>query len=725
MVEPPFSNPSIQEEPMELDSCLNPTGSPPPLVQSPLGQGGLAVLFVISVFLILSGSLANAFRFHFLGLSGQMMGTTSTVSFSLLSLISHIVSSVVTPTFGIYWLWFMILCITFFLPLLQLTLLGVFAFARLLPPTRTKVYRVLEKCAAWQSLDVFLLAFLGAVLEIGFFSQNMVNTHCKVVQGFLTEPCYEMRASFLDGAWLLIGGMVGLTVLQCGVVRYYHTTNRTLIPPSKQSLWQSQAPKGLIVVLCFYGLCLVLAGLAFPLAQNWLLSSTLEPSPGYLSLPPNTTLDHWSGKDVSETRAFYIWSIENMFDLVYGDSPQVQRIGPCTFRVSHDFVTSRPNASLIETKGTEALDFVPSASCPLETEVTVVDQVATAAAPYADQLPKKLFGQFVELFGTNYGFQTTSVREVLFNNTSPLAEWLNAHAKLGVRFPTQTALVQNRTLDTLTHTGAEDPSLLGSLVVNDTCWGVVGNRTGSAGLVFESSSVQSQQTLPLYNSQLRRPVNYSRVIPADFQGVQVHRYQIDNGFWLPDVIDPDNRPYHSTAWPLGAFFGMVNQTQCASLQPNTAQLPIFVTKPAFLDLLNPDVIVQLGSVKLAPELEVQYDQPYHRSELDTWMDVHPETGLTLFATHRWQFNVHLANLSSIYQQYTNETNYPLPHFIPLYYTETIQATSPATVLALKETFAMALYLRRTLLAMGGTILFVGVVLLATKRLSCAAVTVVV
>ena len=77
----------------------------------------------------------------------------------------------------------------------------------------TIFYSIAEILNAWSCLDVFVLAIIAAIVEIGQFTEFIVGGRCDTIDPFISKyfykildghnTCFEVRAYLKSGCWIL------------------------------------------------------------------------------------------------------------------------------------------------------------------------------------------------------------------------------------------------------------------------------------------------------------------------------------------------------------------------------------------------------------------------------------------------------------------------------------------------------------------------------------------
>lgn len=151
----------------------------PGRVQVRLRYHGVTVLLVAAYACVLVGQVVPCFTMTYTGLVGSLLETKSTAAFSLLANGLALPRSCVDH--GAYFLMVTFLTFTLVVPLAQLVLFGVLWLAPLSRKQQATLMVVLDVMGAWSGLDVYLVAIVAAVWEIGKLSQQIIGSKCSIV----------------------------------------------------------------------------------------------------------------------------------------------------------------------------------------------------------------------------------------------------------------------------------------------------------------------------------------------------------------------------------------------------------------------------------------------------------------------------------------------------------------------------------------------------------------
>ena len=126
--------------------------------------------------------------------------------------------------FGLHFTVFLFVLCSFIVPVLQILCLSVMWSRPLTLRSQKKHVIRVEILAAWQYLEVYLIAIVIATLQIGTVSGFMVEEECAglvdifqtmVTAGVIKErdaTCFYVNAGIQSGCWWLLGAAVMLNV---------------------------------------------------------------------------------------------------------------------------------------------------------------------------------------------------------------------------------------------------------------------------------------------------------------------------------------------------------------------------------------------------------------------------------------------------------------------------------------------------------------------------------
>eukprot|EP00949_MAST-11_sp_MAST-11-sp1_P002292 g2292.t1 len=182
------------------------------------GQGLLCISICATAALTLSGAIVYSFNFRFQGLAGMFLGEDEAAkSYSLMSVADHVGSHSGFEYKSIYAVFLLFALV---IPLLHLFLLLCMWTIPLTLSEQRTVFVASEVLSAWQSLDVFMLALVAALLQLRQFAAFIVGGRCNFINDFMddylqkifTSPderqCFSVVAALDDGAWQLLAAAI-------------------------------------------------------------------------------------------------------------------------------------------------------------------------------------------------------------------------------------------------------------------------------------------------------------------------------------------------------------------------------------------------------------------------------------------------------------------------------------------------------------------------------------
>jgi len=182
---------------------------------------------VVSMVMMILGTVLNTFSFDFVGLVGwllPMLGIDSKRAYSVLSLTEEVPPSAQEPnSFTVRFTQVVFIMTAFVIPLMHITAMLVLWLA----PLKRKVQHYLnyacEVLSAWSCVDVFIISIIAACLEIQQFAGFMVGDKCDFLIPYLNEyfadfvgdylSCFEVIATLESGCYVLFIGTIIYTAV--------------------------------------------------------------------------------------------------------------------------------------------------------------------------------------------------------------------------------------------------------------------------------------------------------------------------------------------------------------------------------------------------------------------------------------------------------------------------------------------------------------------------------
>jgi len=196
---------------------------------------GLTVGLVLSMIMMILGTVLNTFSFDFVGLVGwlfPMLDIDPHRAYSVLSLTDEVPPSAQEPnSFTVRFTQVVFIMTAFVFPVLHIASMLVLW----LVPFKRKVQHYLryacEVLSAWSCVDVFIISIIAACLEIQQFAGFMVGDKCDFLTPYLDEflgeflgeykSCFEVVATLESGCYVLFIGTILYTFI-------YMTFNRVV-----------------------------------------------------------------------------------------------------------------------------------------------------------------------------------------------------------------------------------------------------------------------------------------------------------------------------------------------------------------------------------------------------------------------------------------------------------------------------------------------------------------
>jgi len=353
----------------------------------------------------------------------------------------------------------------------------------------------------------------------------------------------------------------------------------------------------LVSSLCMIGsgiFCLV----KFPSMFNEILQKELTISEG------SAAYQAWKKPSIPTKIRFFLFSVNNSQEVVYGGKPHLQEIGPFVYREELERVDDQfRDDGTVSFKTRKVWYPVEDESESLETLVTSLDVPQFAAA-------ESVRGKWGE-----YGMSLTlSWRDSLFL-TRPAREWLfegfsDSLMSAGAMFAPKTDMPMDkfgwfygRNGSTWSDgvirmsTGVQDYSTLGDIVswkgTNRTRYpGECGQIKGSATGFLPVDT--DREYIDYFSPDICRSIRFDRTARWEHNGLPVTKFAVNATSTFGNATtNPENVCYNANL-PAGVH----NSTGCK----DEGILPVFVSLPHFLDA-DPSYLDQFQEGSLSPDTE--------------------------------------------------------------------------------------------------------------------------
>ena len=177
----------------------------------------ITILLISTLILVLVGSYISSFSFYFHGLAGYALDLFNIApyrDYSVIELGFSVPKSYENPNDGVIRFTQVIYFLTVFIMPVAMLINVIFLWLVPLPRKAQKFfYSIAEILNAWSCLDVFVLAIIAAILEIGKFTEFIVGDKCDAINPFISKyfdktldghnTCFEVKAYLKSGCWLL------------------------------------------------------------------------------------------------------------------------------------------------------------------------------------------------------------------------------------------------------------------------------------------------------------------------------------------------------------------------------------------------------------------------------------------------------------------------------------------------------------------------------------------
>ena len=177
----------------------------------------ITILLFSTLGLVIIGSNITSFSFYFHGLAGyalDLFKISPHRDYSIIELGFNVPESYEDPNDGVIRFTQVIYFLTVFIMPVAMLLTVIFLWLVPLPRKAQKfLYTITEILNAWSCLDVFVVAIIAAIAEIGQFTQFIVGDKCDAIDPIIDKyfyktldghnTCFEVKAYLKSGCWIL------------------------------------------------------------------------------------------------------------------------------------------------------------------------------------------------------------------------------------------------------------------------------------------------------------------------------------------------------------------------------------------------------------------------------------------------------------------------------------------------------------------------------------------
>ena len=204
----------------------------------------ITVLLFATLILVIIGSNITSFSFNFHGLAGyalELFEISPQRKYSVIDLGLSVPESYEKPNDGVIRFTQVIYFLTVFVMPIAMLLHIIFLWLVPLPrKTQKIVYSITEILNAWSCLDVFILAIIAAILQIGQFAEFIVGDKCDTINPFIEKyfnntldgynTCFKVKAYLKSGCWLLFTAAITFFICSYFVMKVCRNSLNERLP---------------------------------------------------------------------------------------------------------------------------------------------------------------------------------------------------------------------------------------------------------------------------------------------------------------------------------------------------------------------------------------------------------------------------------------------------------------------------------------------------------------
>lgn len=384
---------------------------------------------------------------------------------------------------------------------------------------------------------------------------------------------------------------------------------------------------------------LVLGAVCFSKADQW-IQSIIDSK--LVIKPSSPVYEQWRSPTVPVRMQFYMFNVENPFEVKQGSRPFVSQKGPYCYRVyqTRKNITWNKNFTVSYNKFTK---YVFSAECscsscdPFKNSITLPNVPLVILSEVSKMYPgsSAIFSIIFEHFKEKF-FKVTTVHEILWGYTDPVFELFaelkrTFHLSFLPDIDPVFRMMDNNTLDgvTTTYTGESDISRAGVWTIWkgrrdvglwNSSWANMLN--GSDGMQFPPQT-RKDDTLYAFYVQLCRSMSFVYDSQNNVHGVDTMRFTNPAELWQNTSVNPANEGF----CPNGCFpSGILDASVC---KDTPVAVPAIVASEPHFYQGDPALVNNVRGLRPSKE------------EHATFFDVEPHFGVPLHLSLRLQLNVNI------------------------------------------------------------------------------------
>ena len=193
----------------------------------------LIFLIFLTIILVVTGANLHSFHFTFNGVAGVALGESRVREFSLVSIGESLPQSVQnTSSVGIHLIKTTYFFFALVMPLVCLISLLVLFLVPMRMRRQQQIFILVEVTNAWSAIEVFVIAIVISLAEIGPFSSSMVEQQCSLLDNILSgftgsggdelHHCFSVQSSIDSSSAVLIIGVILNSLLVSTLHRLCH-----------------------------------------------------------------------------------------------------------------------------------------------------------------------------------------------------------------------------------------------------------------------------------------------------------------------------------------------------------------------------------------------------------------------------------------------------------------------------------------------------------------------
>jgi hypothetical protein len=186
----------------------------------------ISFILFLTLGLVIAGSLTQCFSFYFHGLAGYALDLFNIPphrEFSIIELGISVPNAYEKPNDPVIIFTQVVYFLTVLaIPLAFLIILIILWFIPMKRKVQKIFYDIAEILNAWSCIDVFVIAIIASLTEIGQFTKFIVGDKCKDIDPIIEtyfknllnghNTCFEVQSYLEEGCWLFFAGAISFFI---------------------------------------------------------------------------------------------------------------------------------------------------------------------------------------------------------------------------------------------------------------------------------------------------------------------------------------------------------------------------------------------------------------------------------------------------------------------------------------------------------------------------------